>query len=345
MNARLLHCRPPGEPASEVRLGRGLAADLAAACRDRRVFALVDAFLADHPALDAAWHRHIARPGDEQKTLSACEPVLRAMVTAGLDRNGLLIALGGGAVGDAGGFCASLFMRGIELWQVPTTLLAMVDSAVGGKTAVNLPEGKNLAGTVHPASRIVIDIDFAATLPDSEFRSGLAEAVKMAIGVDRELFELLENEADAVLARDPDVLLDVVERSIRGKIGIVEGDLHEGGRRRLLNLGHTLGHAIEAHQKGKLAHGLCVARGLHFALELAHDLDAMSATDLERCRALLQRFGYERDPLPPTDDLMTFVKRDKKAAGDGVQFALPIGIGEARVEPVTFDRIRRQLAR
>ncbi|MCR9246431.1 MAG: 3-dehydroquinate synthase [bacterium] len=346
-----LSCQPAGEPESVVTIGSGLLGAFLGDAKAREVFAVLDPFMAEHPTLRAHgdltqhWHEHIAEPGEAQKTLAACETVLRAMVAAGLDRESLCVAIGGGAVGDAGGLCASLYMRGIELWQVPTTLLAMVDSSVGGKTAVNLPEGKNLVGSVHPASRILIDVDFLTTLPENEFRSGLAEAVKMAIGVDRELFELLDRQSDAVLDRQPDVLLAVIERAIAGKIAIVEGDLHEGGQRRLLNLGHTLGHAIEGLGRGTLAHGLCVARGLHFALELARDLGALATADFERSVGLLTRYGYERDPLPPTDELMAFVQHDKKVQGDTVQFALPTGIGTARVEPIRLDRIRQQLAR
>jgi len=342
---KTLWCRPAGEPASEVRIGRGIAPELPAWAENREVFALVDRAVFENTRLTLpdAWARHQARPGEEQKTLDACEQVLRAMVATGLDRHGLLIAIGGGAVGDAGSFCASLYLRGIEAWQVPTTLLSMVDSSVGGKTAVNLPEGKNLVGTVHPARLVIIDVDFAESLPDTEFRSGLAEAVKMGIGLDRELFELLERERTRVLQRDPDVLLEVIERSIAAKIAVVEDDLHDNGRRRLLNLGHTLGHAIEAHARGGNPHGLCVARGLHFALELARDDNAIAADDASRCRELLHAYGYRRDPLPPPEALMPFIANDKKLQGDTVQFALPCGIGESRVAPVTLDSIRARL--
>jgi 3-dehydroquinate synthase len=227
---------------------------------------------------------------------------------------------------------------------VPTTLLAMVDSAVGGKTAVNLPEGKNLVGTVHPASLVVIDVDFVRTLPEVEFMSGLAEAVKMAIGLDAGLFALLERERDAVLRRDADVLVEVVRSSVAAKVAIVEGDPREHGRRRLLNLGHTLGHALEAWSKGQRAHGLCVARGLFFALDLAGDLGAMSARDRERCALLLRAYGYEADPLPRRAELAPFLARDKKVVGATVHFALPTGIGQSRVEPLELQRLVQRLA-
>lgn len=340
---KTLWCRPADARASEVRVGRGIAAGLAQAAEGRQVFALVDAAVADWGGLSAGWTSHRARPGEEQKTLAAAEEVLRRMVAAGLDRQSLLIALGGGAVGDCGAFCASLFQRGIEVWQVPTTLLAMVDSAVGGKTAVNLPEGKNLVGTIHPASLVVADVDFVASLPEPQFRSGLAEAVKMGVGLDRELFVLLETERAAVLRRDPDILLEVVERSVAAKIAVVEGDLREHGRRRLLNLGHTLGHAIEAIAAGRQPHGHCVARGLHFALGLARDLGALTAADFTRCSDLLSAYDFHPDALPAPELLMRFVANDKKVQGGSVQFALPTGVGESRVEPLGLDVIRRQL--
>ncbi|MFO1077645.1 MAG: 3-dehydroquinate synthase family protein [Planctomycetota bacterium] len=342
---RILRCCPPGAPASEIRIGRGLAANVPGWAGGRSVFALVDRAVQTSPALAHDWPRILAEPGDAQKSLAACESVLHAMAAAGIDRGGLLLALGGGAVGDAGGFCASVYLRGIELWQVPTTLLSMVDSAVGGKTALNLALGKNLVGTVHPATLVVIDVDFAASLPEPEFRSGLAEAVKMGIGLDRELFRMLEQQGDRVRRREPDALLAVVERALAAKIAIVEGDLREHGRRRLLNLGHTLGHAIEAHAAGRLPHGLCVARGLWFALELAHDLGALAAVDRERGEALLRACGFARDPIPPADALMPFLARDKKVAAGTVQFALPTGIGTSEVRPLSLDRVRAQLDR
>lgn len=342
---KTLHCRPAAAPASEIRLGRGIATQVPGWAAGRKVFALVDRAVQQTPALATHWPRLIAAQGDAQKTLAACEPVLHALAAAGLDRSGLFLALGGGAVGDAGGFCASVYLRGIELWQVPTTLLSMVDSAVGGKTGLNLPMGKNLVGTLHPAALVAIDVDFVASLPEPEFASGLAEAVKMGIGLDADLFTLLERERSAVLRRDPDVLLEVIERAVRAKIAIVENDLHEHGRRRLLNLGHTLGHALEAAAVGSIPHGLCVARGLWFALELAGDLDALAADDRARCEALLTAYGFHRHAIPATDVLMPFLGHDKKMVGDDVRFALPTGIGASKVQALPLTRLRAQLDR
>lgn len=338
-----LHCRPPQERATEVLIGRGLLASLRDAVGERRAFAYFDPAAPLGGTLDS-WPRLAHRGGEPGKTLRQCEEILRAMATAGLDRGGLLLAVGGGVVGDLAGLAASLYLRGIDVWQIPTTLLAMVDSAVGGKTAANLPEGKNLVGTVHPAQRALLDVDLLGSLPEREFRSGLAEVVKIAIGLDAELFARLENDLPAILARDPQHLQHIVHRAVAAKISVVERDAREHGPRRLLNLGHTLGHALEAHADYRMAHGLCVARGLHFALTVAEGRGAMAAEDVDRARRLLNACGFERDPLPPVDALRPFLARDKKVTGDVLQFALPVGIGTSVVQPLGLEEITRWLA-
>lgn len=340
-----LHCRPAGEPASAIRIGRGIFSQLPKWLGERQAFVYRDPAIATDRPAGLSSPQLVAPVGEAGKTLAQCERLLRAMVAAGLDRKGLLVAIGGGAVGDTAGLAASLFLRGIELWSCPTTLLAMVDSAVGGKTAVNLPEGKNLVGAVHPASLVVVDVDFTATLPEPEFRSGLAEVVKMAIGRDGELFALLERQRERVLARDPAVLLEVVARSLSAKIAIVERDLHEAGDRRLLNLGHTLGHALEAHAAGRLPHGLCVARGLHFAVELAVAERQLDPVDAARCTRLLSAYDFARDPLPPTAGLAPFLRRDKKVEGGEVHFVMPIGIGASTARRLPIARLIEQLER
>jgi 3-dehydroquinate synthase len=237
--------------------------------------------------------------------------------------------------------CAALFLRGIECWQVPTTLLAMADSAVGGKTAVDLPEGKNLVGCVHPPALVVVDPSLLSSLPEIEFRSGLAEVLKAAIGLDAVLFGLLEREHPAVAARAGDALERAIHRALAAKVAVVERDLREDGPRRLLNLGHTLGHALEAHAHYARPHGLCVARGLHFAVTVAEALGPLAAADAGRCRALLLAYGHRPEPLPPAAELLPFVRRDKKAAGACVHFVLPTGIGQSAVQALPIDRLAR----
>lgn len=342
-----VYCSPPNEPSTHVRIGRGSLSTLARETEGRGVFALVDARVAElHPTvLASSWHVLRVEAGESLKNLATAETVLRAMATAGIDRKGLLLALGGGTIGDLGGLCAALWLRGIECWQVPTTMMAMVDSAVGGKTAVNLPEGKNLVGTVHPPTQVFVDPTLLQHLPEAEFHSGLAEALKVAIGLDRDLFAYLSQNGTAVRARRPDALEHVIHRALKAKAAVVESDLREDGPRRLLNLGHTLGHALEAHGDFREPHGLCVARGLHFALDVAEHLQAMAPTDLDRCRNLLVQFGHLRTPLPGAAALMPFVLRDKKVEAGEVHFVVPTGLGESRVQRLRADQIAAVLER
>jgi 3-dehydroquinate synthetase len=182
-------------------------------------------------------------------------------------------------------------------------------------------------------------MEFLDTLSDAEFRSGLGEALKAGIGLDRDLFLLLEREREKVLARDPIVLADVVTLGIQAKIGVVEADPKEKGRRRLLNLGHTLGHALEAHSKWNLPHGVAVARGLHFALSVARSRGHMDAADAQRSVELLNLYGFTADALPPTDELTPYLTRDKKRLGDELIMALPTGIGTADQVPVKLNEL------
>lgn len=335
-----LHCRPAGEGASEVRIGAGSAGQLGAWSEGRNTFCLADSgALQQWQALPPAWQQFPLAGGERLKTLGTAESVLRRMAAAGIDRRGRLVALGGGAVTDLGGLCASLYLRGIELWFVPTTLLAMVDGSVGGKNAVNLPEGKNLAGTVHPPALVVIDPGFLASLPEVEFHSGLGEVLKVAIGLDAELFAFLEREREAVLARKAAAMATVIERCIASKIRIVEVDLLESGPRRLLNLGHTLGHALESHSDYRMPHGACVGRGLHFALRLAGAERAIAPADAERAHRLLATYGFAEDALPAGDALMPFIVRDKKVENQALHFVLPTGIGRSETRPLALARI------
>lgn len=335
-----LHCRPPGERPSEIRIGAGIARQLSQWLGARRSFVLADrrAPVPSGLTVDLA-----LEGGEDLKTFTTLERVLGALARAGADRATTLVCIGGGSIGDLGGLAAALYHRGITHWQVPTTLLAMADSSVGGKTAVNLAEGKNLAGAVHPAELVVVDVEACSTLPEPEYRSGLAEVVKIAIGRDRELFELLEHSRDAVLARDIDMLVAVLHRAIAAKVAVVEADAHELGLRRLLNLGHTLGHALEARAQGAVPHGLCVAQGIHFALALALADRAITAVDAARCTRLLESLGFAREPLPRCHEVMPWIARDKKRVDATLHFAMPTGIGTSAVVPMPLRRIETAL--
>jgi 3-dehydroquinate synthase len=259
------------------------------------------------------------------------------MITAGGDRSSLLIAFGGGIVGDVGGFLAAVFMRGIRYVQVPTTFLAQVDSSVGGKTGVNLPEGKNLVGSFHHPLAVFADIGVLGTLPDRELRAGLMESAKAGIIRDRTLVRFMEEHVDEVLGRDPRALEKVIAASVRMKADVVNRDERESGLRMILNFGHTIGHAIEQVTRYKaLLHGEAVGWGMIAALQLAKSRGTVSSRQAERMESLVYLYG----PLPPlklrASKLVAATGADKKNTGGVRRFVLPVGIGDAGVvEDVT----------
>ena len=275
--------------------------------------------------------------GEKHKTLKSVESLLRQMAHSGGDRGSLLIAFGGGIVGDVGGFVASIFMRGIPYIQVPTTFLAQVDSSVGGKTGVNLPEGKNLVGAFHHPLAVFADIGVLATLPDRELRAGLMESVKAGIIRDRALARFMEEHAAEVLARDPKALEKVIAASIRMKAGVVNLDERESGLRMILNFGHTVGHALEQATRYKLLlHGEAVGWGMIAALFLARERGTITAKQFERLEKLVYLYG----PLPSlklrVNKVVAATGGDKKNVGGVRRFVLPVGIGDAGVvEDVT----------
>uniref|UniRef100_E6PZ11 3-dehydroquinate synthase n=1 Tax=mine drainage metagenome TaxID=410659 RepID=E6PZ11_9ZZZZ len=275
--------------------------------------------------------------GERHKRLANVEKLARQMAAAGGDRSSLLIAFGGGIVGDVGGFLAAVFMRGIRYVQVPTTFLAQVDSSVGGKTGVNLPEGKNLLGAFYHPLAVFADMDVLATLPDRELKAGLFESVKAGMIRDRSLLRYMEANARELFHRDPKALEKVIAASIRMKADVVGEDERENGPRMILNLGHTLGHAIESVTGyRKLLHGEAVGWGIVGALSLGRNRRTISEAQFERLMALVKLYG----PLPAlrlnADRLVAATARDKKHLGDVRRFVLPVGLGNACVvEDVT----------
>jgi len=280
-------------------------------------------------------------PGERHKTLRSVEKLTRQMASAGGDRSSLLLAFGGGIVGDVGGFVAAIYMRGIPFIQIPTTFLAQVDSSVGGKVGVNLPEGKNLVGNFHHPLAVFADMDLLGTLPDRELRAGLYESVKAGMIRDRALFRYLESNHDQLMARDPAALEQVITASIRMKAGVVGKDEREGGLRMILNLGHTLGHAIESVTGyRKLLHGEAVGWGLIAALYLGKMRSTVTEAEFDRLMSLVHLYG----PLPPLKlnaaRLVAATAKDKKHLGNRRRFVLPQGIGNAKVvEDVTPEEL------
>lgn len=264
--------------------------------------------------------------GEEAKSLDSVDRLCRAFADAGLLRNDLVVALGGGVVGDTAGFAAAVFHRGVDVAQVPTTLLAQVDAAIGGKTAVNLPEGKNLVGAFHQPVVVIADTSTLATLSDREYRSGLGEVAKYACMPEgAAIASLLEREQTAVLARDADVLAELVGASAAIKAGVVAADPEErSGIRAKLNLGHTFAHALETVGGYDLFHGEAVAVGLTFDFALATALERVDAGKLPDVVELLDRLGLPA-VAPDTHsaaELTAVMRRDKKAKG-GLTFVLP----------------------
>lgn len=275
---------------------------------------------------------HVLPPGESEKSLGRFAELMQVLARLGASRDATLIALGGGVVGDLTGFAAACWMRGVRFVQMPTTLLAMVDSAVGGKTAIDLPAGKNLVGAFHQPAGVIADLDTLATLPARELRAGLAEVVKYGALGDAEFFAWLEAQAEALLARAPTAIGAAVARSCAHKAAIVARDETERGDRALLNLGHTFAHAIETEQGyGGLLHGEAVAVGMLLAARLSSRLGLASEADAQRLAALLARLGLPT-AIPPGLDrerLLAHMRLDKKAQSGAIRLILWRGIGTA----------------
>lgn len=293
----------------------------------------------------ARWVVLEVEDGEAAKTVGTAERLWNAMLEAGGKRDSRVLAFGGGSVGDLAGFVAGCFLRGLEFVQIPTTLLAQVDASIGGKTGVDLPGGKNTVGLFHHPAMTVCDTALLPTLPREELRSGLVEVIKMAALLDPELFVRVEEDLDPLLAGDPAALGPVVAGAAAAKIGVVERDPEEHGERRLLNFGHTLGHAIESScAYAGLRHGEAVAYGILFALRLAgpRGLDPDLAG---RLRTLLGRLGLP--PLPPLDPagLIALMARDKKAREGGLVWVLPARWGEGiMTSGVPWEEVSAELA-
>ena len=294
-------------------------------------------------------------PGEASKTIAEAGRLYDRMLRARLDRGSVVVALGGGVVTDLAGFVAATYMRGVAWVGVSTSLLGQVDASVGGKTGVDHPACKNLIGAFHQPSAVLADVGTLRTLPDEELRTGLAEVVKHAVIRDARLFGTLEARADALLARDPAVLEDVVARNVEIKAEVVMADEREGGLRRILNYGHTVGHALESlalEASGRLGgvavtHGRAVALGMMAEAHLAARRGVAPDALVDRQRRLLERFGLpvSLDPLPDPDRCLALMRHDKKAEAGRLRFVLPQAIGSTvEADDVTDDEVREAIA-
>lgn len=340
-----------GERSYDIRIGPNLISQLGdlirpfspsgriAVITDETVHGLHGAALAE--ALSDYRTHMIVRPaGEAQKSMSNLEEILDSLFRAGLDRSDLVLAFGGGVIGDLAGFAASIYKRGAPFLQIPTTLLAQVDSSVGGKTAVNTVHGKNLIGAFYQPRLVAIDTDLLSTLPSREVKAGYAEVLKYGLLGDAAFFEDLDAGLGAdVLALDPAALTRAIQTSCATKARIVAEDEREGGIRALLNLGHTFGHALEleAGYDGDLLHGEAVSAGMEMAFHYAAAKGLCPQADADRVTAHLTKTGMPRiTDMPPllrdTDALMQHMGQDKKNEGGHLTLILPRAIGETYVE-------------
>ena len=336
---------PLGDRSYTIDLGTGRLARLAAHC-PATTLVVTDENVAATPWA-AALFKQVGAPlcvleaGERYKTIRAVERIWDAAAQASLTRDGLLVAVGGGVIGDLAGFAASTWLRGVAFAQVPSTLLAMVDSSVGGKTGFDRREGKNLVGTFYQPRFVLCDPSTLSTLPEREFRAGLAEVVKSAWLDGEESVAVLEENADALNAHEPHAIETAVRRSIALKTRLVVADEREAGVRQLLNLGHTVGHALEtAGDYEALLHGEAVSLGLVAAFRVGRRLGKTSEEQAQRMMELLRRLGLPTNLDDYLDrDLSSYWAHDKKRRGDGVGFIVPSAPGHTEVQKLNLDRL------
>ncbi len=284
-------------------------------------------------------------PGESSKNMEIVLHLCQQLIARGFDRKSLLIGVGGGVVGDVAGFTAAIFMRGIPYIQVPTTLLAQVDSAIGGKTGVDLPSGKNLLGAFHQPLLVVSDPDVLLTLPVEARREGFAEIIKAALIADPELFSLLENEGTQLLESDNEVLETIIAKAAQVKCQVVSQDEQESGLRRILNFGHTLGHALEAASHYSLTHGQAVAAGMVVAIRSSQQWAGLGQDEAERALALIQRLGLPTG-IPGdinSESLLSALEKDKKIQANICHFVLISKIGQAVIHPISVQDLKGSL--
>ena len=270
--------------------------------------------------------------GERFKTFKTVEDLARRMVNKGADRKAVVLALGGGVVGDTAGFVASIYMRGVDVIQVPTTLLAQVDASVGGKTGVDLPEGKNLIGTFHHPRAVLIDPAVLGTLPDREFRAGLYEILKCGLIRRREIFDYMERNREKILQRDPEALEWLITAAVRVKAEVVAADEREGDLRRILNFGHTIGHALEAETRYKqFLHGEAVAWGMVAATMLAVAMQKTSPETAQKIIASILAYASLPKVVSRGKKIVKRLGMDKKTLDGVVHFVLPTELGSVEI--------------
>ena len=339
-----------------IRIGSGILNDpefLAAQVKGRRCFLVTDSNvypLFAERTVEAVLNAGAAEigsytfpAGEESKHLGTILEICREAARTELDRKSLILALGGGVTGDMAGFSAAVYMRGIDFLQIPTTLLAMVDSSVGGKTGVDLPEGKNLVGAFHQPKAVLIDTDFLKTLPRRQYLCGVAEIVKTAAILDADFFALLEANTEQINRMDPEFTAKMVTRCCELKASVVAKDEREGSLRAILNYGHTYGHAIESASRFTMLHGEAVAIGMRMASELAVRLGVMRREDADRQEALIQALGLPGKTKYDPETVFGAMFKDKKVLGGSLRFIFTPEIGKAEIRKVESAEARAVL--
>lgn len=283
----------------------------------------------------------VLKAGEANKNLSTVAEIYRWLLDQGADRNSFIVGIGGGVVCDIAGFVASTFMRGVDFGFVATTLLAQVDASVGGKNGVDLDGYKNIVGTINQPKFVICDISMLKTLPYVELVSGLAEVVKHALIADSSKFEYIEKNSDAILALDLTMLEYLVTRSVRIKADIVEVDEREGGLRRVLNLGHTWGHAVE--KITGISHGQAVSIGLVFTAKLSYNKGMITEVERDRIINLLLKLGLHIQSNADAAKVLETLQKDKKKIGNGVHYVLMKGIGAVEVVEISFEELKKYI--
>lgn len=282
---------------------------------------------------------HIVLPAGEQaKTPETVIEIHRRMIASGIGRGAFVLGVGGGVVTDLAGFAASTYMRGVRFGFVATTLLAQVDAAIGGKNGVNVGGFKNMVGTFAQPEFVLCDPSMLLSLPAREFRSGLAEVIKAGVIADPALFAMFENGGAQRLATDPELLREAVAMAVRVKVSVVERDEREGGLRRVLNLGHTFGHAIESLSRD-YTHGEAVAVGIYTAADIAVRMGMLEAQEAERIAAVIAATGLPLSTNIAPAEIFRAIYHDKKSTGEGIHLVLPTGIGSCAVRLMAFDEL------
>ena len=307
---------------------------------EKRVIVISDSNLdRTHHSLLAPYQHILIGQGEQAKSLATLEDIYRQLIELGADRSIFILGIGGGIVTDIAGFVASTYMRGVEFGFITTTLLGAVDASVGGKNGVNVGGFKNMVGCFSQPRFVICDAELLGTLPKREFRAGMAEVIKSAILGDARLFEMLEQTSFEELRKNNSMLEEVIARCVRIKASVVAEDEREGGRRRILNLGHTLAHAIEK-CSSKFSHGEAVAIGLYHFTKSAMRQNIINESDGKRILALIERYGFATDIPIECKELIKAIGGDKKRSGNSLHLILPTAIGAVEDRVVSFEDLK-----